>query len=253
MGAFGQLDVLMTERHLQGPHHESKQLNGAPGSHADGAEASAAQEASGTMQHIAGQEQAAYASAQATEQELKQHGQADIEAAEAEQLISTRLLGCSLSPAVAPEESNSRAERAPKQSSTDMHGGQMGSQPGSQQSPFRAAKGADNSAGQLQAQQKPQESPVSKGVPRLRIPPLSPRPASGLELPGSRATQPDSSAKSRGNAPEQSPDEGWSPRQVSMLPDKSQLQHILPFMGPLTPWYRQQDAPQDTSWVRLTG
>ena len=171
MGVFGQVDVLMPEWHLQGLHHGSKQLNGAPGSHAGGAGASAAQEASGTMQHIPGQEQAVSAAAETAEQKLKQHGQADREAAEAEQAAS------------APKESDSRA---------------------------------DNSAGQLQAQQKPQESPVSKGVPRLRIPPLSPRPASGLELPGSRAAQPDSSAKSRGNAPEQSPDEGWSPRQVSM-------------------------------------
>ena len=209
-GVFGQLNVLMTEGHLQGPQYESKQLNGAPGSHADGAEA---QDFSGTVQHIEGQEQAASAAAQTAEQELKQHGQADSKAAEAEQAASGR------------KESNSRAEQAPEESRADKHGGQMDSQLGAQRSPVRAAKGADGSAGQLQAQQKPQESPVSKGVPRLRIPPLSPRPASGLELPGSRAAQPDSSAKSRGNAPEQLPDDGWSPCQVSMLSDKSQLQH----------------------------
>ena len=211
MGVFGQVDVLMTECHLQGPHYGSKQLNGAPGSHADGGGASAAQEVSGTLQHNPGQEQAASAAAETAEQKLKQHGQADREAAEAEQAASER------------KESDSRA--APEESHDDKHGGQMGSQLGAQRSPTRAAKGADSSAGQLQAQQKPQESPVSKGVPRLRIPPLSPRPASGLELPGSRAAQPDSSAKSRGNAPELLPDEGWSPRQVSILSDKSQLQH----------------------------
>lgn len=155
------------------------------------------------MQHNEGQEQAASAAAQTAEQKLKQHGQA----------------------ASGPKESSSRAEQAPGESRADEHGGQMGSQLRAQRSTVPAAKGADSSAGQLQAQQKPQESSVSKGVPRLRIPPLSPRPASGLELPGSRAAQPDSSAKSRGNAPEQLPDEGWSPRQVSMFSDKSQLQH----------------------------
>ena len=62
-------------------------------------------------------------------------------------------------------------------------------------------------------QQKAEEKPGAKMVPRLKIP-LSPGPASARELPSSRAAQPDSSAKNRGHNSEQLPDDGWSPRQV---------------------------------------
>ena len=72
---------------------------------------------------------------------------------------------------------------------------------------------AADRAKRQEMQQNPEENSRARAVPRLKIP-LSPRPASARELPGSRAAQADSSAKSRGHRSEQLPDEGWSPRQV---------------------------------------
>lgn len=120
--------------------------------------------------------------------------------------------------AVVPLTEEALAKRSPFEGAAEANGGLSTAEAdnaGAKEAGQPAHPPADAADGTMrqEMQQEAEGKSNARAVPRLKIP-LSPHPASACELPGNRAAQPDSSAKSRGHRSEQLPDEGWSPRQV---------------------------------------